>query len=96
MPDATPARASESRCQGRPRAARPGYREDMLCASSACTTVMFFGSEIPVCRIHEAKYQRWGADAEEQAALQWGWVPPASAKDDAAIPESMRLRATRV
>jgi hypothetical protein len=68
----------------------------MLCASTANTTVAFHGSEIPVCRIHEAKYMRWGDDAEEQAALQWDWVPPASAKDDPAIPASMRLTATRV
>jgi len=67
----------------------------MLCASSACTTVDFHGSAIPVCRIHEAKYARWGGDAEEQAALQWGWVPPASTKDDSAIPASMSLTATR-
>ena len=95
MPDATPAPASDLRCQARPRAARPGYREDMLCASTACTTVAFFGSEIPVCRIHEAKYARWGDDAEEQAVLHWDWVPPANARDDAAIPASMRLTVTR-
>jgi hypothetical protein len=67
----------------------------MLCASTACTTVVFYGREVPVCRIHEAKYERWGDDAEEQAVLQWDWVPPASAKDDAAIPASMSLSATR-
>ena len=63
MPDADAVR-TPARCQARPRAARPAYREDMLCASSASTVVRFHGSEVPVCRIHDAKYARWGDDAE--------------------------------
>jgi hypothetical protein len=76
MPDAPTAPPSASRCQARPRAARPGYREDMLCASTACTVVVFHGREVAVCRIHEAKYQRWGPRAEEQAEAEWAWAPP--------------------
>ena len=48
----------------------------MLCASSASTVVCFHGSEVPVCRIHDAKFARWGDDAEVEAVLQWGWEPP--------------------
>jgi hypothetical protein len=84
MPEATAARASSSRCQARPRAARPGYREDMLCASSACTTIEYRGVAMPVCRIHEAKYQRWGAQAEENAESQWGWAPAATHQEPTA------------
>jgi hypothetical protein len=47
----------------------------MLCASSACTTLEYRGRAMPVCRIHEAKYQRWGAEAEQNAESQWGWAP---------------------
>jgi hypothetical protein len=35
---------------------------------------MHRGSEVPVCRIHEKAYTRWGADAEGQATCQWGWA----------------------
>jgi hypothetical protein len=48
----------------------------MLCASTACTVVAFHGGSVPVCRIHEAKYERWGARAEEHAEAEWGWAPP--------------------
>jgi hypothetical protein len=75
MSDATTGHPSVSRCQARPRAARPGYREDMLCASAACTVVVFHGGNVPVCRIHEAKYDRWGERAEQHAAAEWGWAP---------------------
>ena len=75
MPDADAVRTPD-RCQARPRAARPAYREDMLCASSASTVVPFHGLAVPVCRIHDAKYARWGDDAEVEAILQWGWEPP--------------------
>jgi len=47
----------------------------MLCASSACTVVAFRGMVIPVCRIHEKKFVRWGPIAEEQAVLEWDWDP---------------------
>jgi hypothetical protein len=73
--DADPGNVSRERCQARPKAARPDYREDMLCASCACTVVSFRGAAIPVCRIHEKKYARWGATAEEQAMLLWDWDP---------------------
>jgi hypothetical protein len=82
MPDADAARIEFSRCQARPRAARPAYREDMLCASLASTVVRFHGVEVPVCRIHDAKYARWGADAETQAELQWAWTPPEARADE--------------
>jgi hypothetical protein len=61
------------RCQARPKAARPGYRTDMLCASEANTAVVFGGVEVPVCRMHESMYQRWGDEAEANAELLWGW-----------------------
>ena len=77
MPDADAVRIP-ARCQARPRAARPAYREDMLCASAASTAVLFHGIEMPVCLIHDAKYARWGDEAETGAALQWGWEPPAA------------------
>ena len=75
MPDADAVR-TPARCQAQPRAARPDYREDMLCASSASTAVLFHGVEVPVCRIHDTKYTRWGDDAEIEAVLQWGWRRP--------------------
>ncbi len=86
MPDADAVRAP-ARCQARPRAARPAYREDMLCASSARTGVRFHGTEMPVCLIHEAKYARWGDDAEVEAVLQWGWKPPEAPGTDGASTE---------
>jgi hypothetical protein len=82
MPDADADRSAPTRCQARPRAARPAYREDMLCASLASTVVRFHGVEVPVCRIHDAKYARWGADAEAQAELQWAWTPPDAQADE--------------
>ena len=82
MPDADADRVPLARCQARPRAARPAYREDMLCASSASTVVRFHGVEVPVCRIHDAKYARWGADAEAQAELLWEWTPPDAKADE--------------
>ena len=63
------------RCQARPRAARPEYREDMLCASGASEEVVFFGLPVGVCRIHESMYARWGGAAEHQAMTIWGWPP---------------------
>jgi hypothetical protein len=67
------------RCQARPRAARPDYREDMLCASAASAVVLFCGLSVAVCRIHETMYQRWGAAAEERAGTVWGWIPALAA-----------------
>jgi hypothetical protein len=60
-------------CQARPAAARRGFREDVLCASLANTTVRFHGRDVPVCRMHEATYGRWGADAEQKANELWEW-----------------------
>jgi hypothetical protein len=76
VPESIPAPPS-ARCQARPRAARPEYREDMLCASIANTSVSFHGQDVPVCRMHEASYVRWADDAEPNAAVRWGWVMPA-------------------
>lgn len=64
---------SALRCQARPRAARAGYRDDMLCASLANTLVTFRGFSVPVCRIHERMFARWAEDAERNAELLWGW-----------------------
>jgi hypothetical protein len=61
------------RCQARPAAARRGFREDVLCASHANTTVEFHNQLIAVCRMHEATYKRWGKHAEENAAELWEW-----------------------
>jgi hypothetical protein len=67
-------------CQAIPSAARRGWREDLLCASRAKTVVEFAGREVPVCRMHEATYLRWGSDAEEKAIELWGWTrrPPSA------------------
>jgi hypothetical protein len=78
MTDAAPAPGTEpqpARCLAIPGAARHGWREDALCASLAKTEVDFHGRKMPVCRMHEATYRRWGADAEEQAAQLWEWDP---------------------
>jgi hypothetical protein len=61
------------RCQARPAAARRGFREDVLCASYANTTVEFRNQLVAVCRMHEATYKRWGKDAECNAAELWEW-----------------------
>ena len=45
----------------------------MLCASEANTSVVFRGADVPVCRMHESMYQRWGDDAEANAEFLWGW-----------------------
>jgi hypothetical protein len=66
---------SALRCQARPRAARAGYRDDMLCASLANTLVSFRGIRVPVCRIHERMFGRWADDAERNAELLWVWGP---------------------
>lgn len=60
-------------CGARPLAAQRGFREDMLCASRATTSVLFRGRVMPVCRMHEAMYRRWASNAETNAALAWGW-----------------------
>jgi hypothetical protein len=61
------------RCQARPAAARPSYRLDMLCASNANGAVRFGAARIPVCRMHEATFARWGRDADANARERWGW-----------------------
>jgi hypothetical protein len=61
------------RCQARPAAARRGFREDVLCASYANTTVEFRDQLVAVCRMHEATYKRWGTHAECNAAELWEW-----------------------
>jgi hypothetical protein len=65
------------RCQARPAASRHGWREDVLCASQANTSVEFHGVAMPVCKIHEKTYARWGDAAEQQAEEAWGWEPSA-------------------
>jgi hypothetical protein len=77
MTEGGAAEGSGARCQARPAAARHGWREDVLCASSANTSVSFHGVRVPVCRMHEAAFARWGLEAERKAAELWAW--PASA-----------------
>ncbi|HEY1478744.1 MAG TPA: hypothetical protein VGF46_01870 [Gaiellales bacterium] len=74
MLEATPQMTGE-RCQARPAAARPGYREDMLCASLANTHVTYREANVPVCRMHAATYARWAGDAEANAEARWDWRP---------------------
>ena len=67
--------SAPTRCRALPRAARADYREDMLCASTACSNVLFFGVSMPVCRIHESMYARWCETADIRAIVSWGWFP---------------------
>jgi hypothetical protein len=69
----SPAPEERPQCQARPAAARRGFREDALCASLANTTVRFHGRDVPVCRMHEATYGRWGDEAEAKAEELWEW-----------------------
>jgi hypothetical protein len=73
IPSAPPDQTELERCQARPAAARRGFREDVLCASHANTTVEFRDQLVAVCRMHEATYKRWGKDAECNAAELWEW-----------------------
>jgi hypothetical protein len=70
--------ATGPRCQARPAAARRGWREDVLCASHANTSVDFHGVAMPVCGMHEKAYAHWGSDAEQHAEALWGWLPSGS------------------
>jgi hypothetical protein len=70
-PSATPDDAA--RCQARPLVVLRGFRTDLLCASLTSGAVAFLGGEVPVCRIHEKMYLRWGAGAEASAREAWGW-----------------------
>jgi hypothetical protein len=65
--------ATGTRCQARPAAARHGWRDDLLCASYASTSVRFHGEAVSVCAIHESAYRRWGDQAELKAVELWGW-----------------------
>jgi hypothetical protein len=65
--------APPARCQAQPVVTRRGWREDLLCASSANAIVLFHGTEVAVCRIHQKAYAKWGVDAEGNARLHWGW-----------------------
>jgi hypothetical protein len=76
-------------CQARPRAARPGYRADMLCGTAAAMQVAFAGASVPLCRIHHLVFLRWGAIAEAEAASRWGWVH----KSDLVIGTHVQTRA---
>jgi hypothetical protein len=73
MADGEAVDGGRPRCQARPVAARRGFREDVLCASYANTLVVFRGSNVPVCRIHEATYVRWADEADDNATIQWAW-----------------------
>jgi hypothetical protein len=61
------------RCQARPKAARPGFRDDMLCANAGNSVVHFEALDVPVCKLHEATFTRWGLDADDLARTRWGW-----------------------
>jgi hypothetical protein len=65
--------APQKMCQARPKAARHGWREDSLCASSASTTVRFHGRDVPVCWMHRTMWERWGENAVANAERYWGW-----------------------
>jgi hypothetical protein len=75
MQNLTPPNDERQPCQAIPGAARRGWRTDRLCASLASTEVEFHGRRVPVCRMHEATYARWGAEAEQKASELWGWEP---------------------
>jgi hypothetical protein len=60
-------------CQARPVVVRHGWREDVLCASAARTTIHYHGREMPVCWMHRRMWERWGPNAPRNAAEQWGW-----------------------
>jgi hypothetical protein len=74
MPEGEIFNGERARCQARPAAARRGFREDVLCASFANTAVRFRGVEMPVCRIHEAAFARWGSGADANAETLWAWT----------------------
>jgi hypothetical protein len=78
MVDGIPQPLVVGRCRARPRAARPGYRDDMFCASSASAWVRHREHDVAVCRIHEAMYGRWADDAAENASDLWAWPDDAS------------------
>jgi hypothetical protein len=73
IPSASTASSAAFRCQAQPSAARPGYRDDMRCASMANSVVRFEAVNIPVCRIHEATFARWGTAGAANARARWGW-----------------------
>jgi hypothetical protein len=75
MQNLPPQSDERHRCQAIPSAARRGWRTDVLCASFANTEVEFHGRRVPVCRMHEATYARWGAEAEQNAQELWDWEP---------------------
>ena len=77
-PDADPG----PRCQAQPLAARRGFRDDVLCASIANSSVDFRGRPVAVCRIHLKMYVGWGTAAEQHAARLWAW-PPEPTQDPA-------------
>jgi hypothetical protein len=76
MSDEMPRTSERPPCLAIPGAARRGWRTDVLCASFASTEVDFHGRRVPVCRMHEATYIRWGAEAEQKAVELWGWERP--------------------
>jgi hypothetical protein len=80
MPNTLPQTEPRRPCRAIPGAARRGWRADVLCASFASTEVDFHGRRVAVCRMHEATYARWGAQAEQRATELWGW--DARSQDD--------------
>jgi hypothetical protein len=62
-------------CRAIPAVALHGWREDVRCASTACTSIVWQGDRIPVCEIHEAKWQRafekHGMDGIAALAKTW-------------------------
>lgn len=69
------------RCQARPAATLRGFREDVLCASMAGTSVRFRNRDIPVCHMHERVYARWGSHADANAERLWGWTREGASSD---------------
>jgi hypothetical protein len=72
-PPDVPVVDDRARCQARPLSARRGYRDDLLCASIARSSVDFLGGAVPVCGIHLKSYVRWGVGAEAEATRLWAW-----------------------
>ncbi len=65
--------AARGQCQARPAVARHGWREDTACANVAKTSIRFHGREVPVCWVHRRMWERWGENAEANAARYWYW-----------------------
>lgn len=62
-------------CMAIPAASLHGWRTDRSCASTANTTIECAGVEYPVCKIHEAVWERASDEHRRELAEKWGWTP---------------------